>query len=97
VGDLGSAKLRIALDLLEMLELIKRGYRPSSTDLQGLFVNLMIFRNELLSLPFDRLVVTEDDVRLYDIASTVGRDGMIRLSLTQSGVNAAGPTAGVSS
>ena len=97
VGDLGSAQLRISLDLLEMLELIKRGYRPNSTDLQGLFVNLMIFRNELLSLPFDRLVVTENDVRLYEIASTVGRDGMIRLSLTQSGVNTAGPTAGVSS
>ena len=52
----------------------------------------MIFRNELLSLPFDRLVVTEDDVRIYEITSVAGRDGMIRLSLTPSGVNATAPT-----
>ena len=34
-----------------MLELIRSGYRPSPSDLQGLFVNLLIFRNALLNLP----------------------------------------------
>jgi hypothetical protein len=36
----GAARLRVSLDLLEMLELIRSGYRPSPADLQGLFVNL---------------------------------------------------------
>jgi hypothetical protein len=44
--ELGQARLRISLDLLEMLELIRSGYRPSPSDLQGMFVNLLIFRND---------------------------------------------------
>ena len=56
---IGQARLRISLDLLEMLELIRSGYRPSPSDLQGLFVNLLIFRNALLNLPFDRVMVTQ--------------------------------------
>ena len=50
-----------------MLELIRSGYRPSPSDLQGLFVNLLIFRNALLNLPFDRVMVTPDDENLYEI------------------------------
>src|SRR5262249_11362374 len=37
-----TVRLRISLDLLEMLQLIRKGYRPSPADLQGLFVNLLI-------------------------------------------------------
>ena len=64
-----------------MLELIKSGYRPSPADLQGLFVNLLIFRNELLSLPFDRIMVTEDDATFHVISAATGADGDIQLSL----------------
>jgi serine/threonine protein kinase len=79
--ELGTARLRLSLDLLEMLELIKSGYRPSPADLQGLFVNLLIFRNELLSLPFDRIMVTEDDATFHVISAATGPDGDIQLSL----------------
>ncbi|MCP4654105.1 MAG: hypothetical protein GY856_01670, partial [bacterium] len=75
----GRARLRISLDLLEMLELIGRGYRPSPADLRGLFVNLQIFRNELLNLPFRRIVVTRDDQEFYDVTATTGEDGHIGL------------------
>jgi hypothetical protein len=78
---LGTARLHVSLDLLEMLELIQSGYRPSPADLQGLFVNLLIFRNELLSLPFDRIMVTEDDTNFHVISASTGADGDIRLSL----------------
>jgi hypothetical protein len=78
---LGTARLRISLDLLEMLELIQSGYRPSPADLQGLFVNLLIFRNELLSLPFDRIMVTEDDASFHVISASAGSDGEIQISL----------------
>jgi hypothetical protein len=69
--SVGSARLRISLDLLEMLELIRSGYRPSPADLQGLFVNLLIFRNALLTLPFDRVMVTPDDENLYEIVGSI--------------------------
>jgi serine/threonine protein kinase len=77
----GVASLRIPLDLLEMLELIRSGYRPSPGDLQGLFVNLVIFRNELLNLPYDRIMLTPDDEDLYELTATVGAGNMVKLDL----------------
>ena len=77
----GHARLRISLDLLEMLELIGSGYRPSPADLQGKFVNLLIFRNELMNLPFDRIVVTPDEQDLYEISASPDVEVGIRLSL----------------
>jgi serine/threonine protein kinase len=78
--SIGRARLRISLDLLEMMELIRSGYRPSPTDLQGLFVNLLIFRNALLNLPFDRVMVTKDDENLYEIVG--GIDARRGITLT---------------
>jgi hypothetical protein len=75
------ASLRIPLDLLEMLELIRQGYRPSPADLQGLFVNLVIFRNELLNLPFDRALLTQDDETLYELSGGASSEGIIQLEL----------------
>ncbi len=77
----GRARLRISLDLLEMLELIRSGYRPSPADLQGMFVNLLIFRNELMNLPFNRIVVTQDERDLYEIAASPDKQVGVRLSL----------------
>jgi hypothetical protein len=74
--SIGRARLRISLDLLEMLELIRSGYRPSPADLQGLFVNLLIFRNALMNLPFDRVMVTSDDENLYEVSSNIDRSGI---------------------
>lgn len=78
----GIARLRVSLDLLEMLDLIGSGYRPTTTDLQGLFVNLLIFRNELLTTTFDEVLVTTDDREFYRVAAQGASDG-IRLSLTK--------------
>jgi serine/threonine protein kinase len=76
----GIARLRLSLDLLEMLELVGNGYRPTASDLQGLFVNLLIFRNELLTTTFDEVLVTTDDREFYKI-SAEGATGGIRLVL----------------
>lgn len=72
----GVARLRVSLDLLEMLELIGSGYRPTTTDLQGLFVNLLIFRNELLITTFDEVLVTGDDREFYRIGASGTADGI---------------------
>ncbi len=76
----GVAHLRVSLDLLEMLELVGCGYRPTTSDLQGLFVNLLIFRNELLTTTFDEVLVTTDDREFYKIAAQGTSDG-IRLAI----------------
>jgi len=68
-GGRAPATLRLTLDLLEMLWLIKGGYRPGPREMRGLFVNLMIFRNELLNLPFERVMVTLDQESFYEISA----------------------------
>jgi hypothetical protein len=88
-GGVGHARLRISLDLLEMLELIRSGYRPTITDLQGLFVNLLIFRNELLATNFDRLLVTPDDQIFYEIEAHGSAKG-IDITLTPQELNFTG-------
>ncbi len=77
----GRATLRVSLDLLEMLELIRCGFRPSPAALQGMFVNLLIFRNELMNLPFSRIVVTPDEQDLYEISAQPDADVGVRLEL----------------
>jgi hypothetical protein len=72
----GIAHLRVSLDLLEMLELIGSGYRPTTADLQGLFVNLLIFRNELLTTTFDEVLVTTDDREFFKIEARGASDGI---------------------
>lgn len=84
VPSLGTARMKISLDLLEMLDLIHAGYRPSPSDLQGLFVNLQIFRNELLALPFDQVVlVPEDDATLYVVKGNASKADGIQLALSR--------------
>jgi hypothetical protein len=50
-------RLRLDLDLLEVLERIQAGYVPSSEEARGLLVNLSLFENRLLATPTDELVV----------------------------------------
>ncbi len=76
----GAARLRVSLDLLEMLELVGSGYRPTTADLQGLFVNLLIFRNELLATTFDEVLISTDDQEFFKISAHGQPDG-IRLVL----------------
>lgn len=91
-ANLGRARLRISLDLLEMLELIRSGYRPSPADLQGMFVNLLIFRNELMNLAFDRIVVTQDEQDLYEINASPDKEVGVRLSLRRFAVDGVAAT-----
>jgi len=79
-AKVGRASMRISLDLLEMLELIRKGYRPTAADMRGLFVNLLIFRNELLHLPYREVLVTQDGETFYEVsAATAGSDLSLRI------------------
>ncbi len=90
----GPARLRISLDLLEMLELIRHGYRPTASDLQGLFVNLLIFRNELVATTFDRVLLSADDEQFYEVSAERRPEG-IQLALVRQGIEATSPGEGV--
>jgi len=85
----GPARLRISLDLLEMLELIRHGYRPTAADLQGLFVNLLIFRNELVATTFDRVLLSADDEQFFEVSAERRPEG-IRLTLARHGIATSG-------
>lgn len=87
----GRATLRVSLDLLEMLALIRSGYRPSPADLQGMFVNLLIFRNELMNLPFSKIVVTPDEQDLYEISARPDPEVGVRLELRPYNATSATP------
>ena len=50
--------LRIRLDLFELLEHQRQGYLPSVAELQGRYLDLLIFKNELSATPYQEVVLT---------------------------------------
>ena len=77
-----------------MLELIRHGYCPTAADLQGLFVNLLIFRNELVATTFDRVLLSADDEQFFEV-SAEGRPEGIRLALVRHSIEVAQPVEAV--
>jgi len=61
------AELQVSLDVLELLAEMKAGFVPSPNDIQGYFVNLVIFKNALAHLPFRQLLLTRDDQEFYEL------------------------------
>ena len=61
-------KLTISLDLYEMLYFIQQGFSPSLNDIKGKFVELMIFKNLLENLAYNKVVVTNDNLKFYEIS-----------------------------
>ena len=54
------ARLRIRLDLFELLQHQRDGYLPSVAELQGRYLDLVIFKNELSATPYQEVVLTTD-------------------------------------
>lgn len=53
-----SAELVINLDVLELLDRLNRGYRPSTEEKQGFLLNLTVFKNVLGSAPYQDVLLT---------------------------------------
>lgn len=53
-----AARLRIRLDLFELLQRQRDGYLPSVVELQGRYLDLLIFKNELSAAPYQEVVLT---------------------------------------
>jgi hypothetical protein len=54
------ARLLIRLDLFELLQRQRDGYLPSVAELQGRYLELVIFKNELSATPYQEVVLTTD-------------------------------------
>ena len=51
-----------------MLYFIQQGFSPSLNDLKGKFVELIIFKNLLENLNYDKVVVTKDNIEFFSIS-----------------------------
>ncbi len=66
-GDNRRAELVISLDLLELLTQVREGFTPSLDDIQGFFINLVVFKNALAHLPYRRAILTRNDRQFYEV------------------------------
>ena len=73
------ARLRIRLDLFELLQHQRDGYLPSVAELQGRYLDLVIFKNELSATPYQEVMLTTDGRDAHRIRRE--RDG--RLVMTR--------------
>lgn len=62
-----AAELILSLDLYELLYQIRNGFVPSPNDVEGFFLNLVIFKNALSHLPFNRVLLTPDDQKFFEV------------------------------
>jgi hypothetical protein len=60
-------QLEIRLDLYELLQRLRDGYLPGVAELQGLFLALTIFKNELSAAPYQELLLTSSGRDLHRI------------------------------
>ncbi len=60
-------QLTVSLDLFDMLYYIRKGFNPSSNDLQGRFIELQIFKNRLESKTYKEILVTKNNKKFFVI------------------------------
>jgi serine/threonine protein kinase len=66
------ARLRIRLDLFELLQHQRDGYLPSVAELQGRYLDLVIFKNELSAAPYQEVILTVDGKTAHRISRQPG-------------------------
>lgn len=65
-----SILMEVSLDLFEMLDRIRHGYTPSLNELQGSYINLLIFKRQLASTYYDEVLLTEDESEFFRVFQT---------------------------
>ena len=71
------ARLRIRLDLFELLWRLRDGYFPGIAEQQGQHLGLTIFKNELLAAPYRELLLTVTGRELWRVSREAG--GTVRM------------------
>lgn len=62
--------LEVSLDLYEMLMRIRDGYVPTAGEMRAFFLNLLMFKKQLMALPAKELLLTETDYQIYKLIRT---------------------------
>jgi hypothetical protein len=62
--------LEISLDLYEMLMRIRDGYVPAASEMRAFFLNLLMFKKQLMATPSDHLILTETDYQHFQLSKT---------------------------
>jgi serine/threonine protein kinase len=83
-GDGHKARLRINLDIYEMLMRLNNGYRPSVEEEEGFYLSLSVFKNVLSAAPYQEVLLTETGHRFYEINRE--KTGLLQLSVSDKGV-----------
>lgn len=87
------ARLRIRLDLFELLSRLRDGYLPGVAERQGLHLGLTIFKHELSSAPYQEVLLTVTGQELWRISREPdGRLRMEQVSSSEGGSD--GPASG---
>ncbi len=60
-------QLDVDLDLFETLERVRAGFRPSREELQGAWLNLRVFKEQLGAMPADELLLARGERQFYGI------------------------------
>lgn len=76
-------KLMLNLDIYEMLDRLKNGYRPSVEELQGFYQSLVVFKNVLSSAPYQEVLLTDNEFEFYRIQREPS--GKLRMDQIQPG------------
>ncbi|MFJ7210735.1 protein kinase [Amycolatopsis sp. NPDC098790] len=71
------ARLRVRLDLFELLWRLGQGYLPGVAERQGLNLGLTIFKNELSAAPYQELLLTTTGADLWRVSREPG--GKVRM------------------
>ena len=72
-------ELEISLDLYEMLMRIRDGYVPAAGEMRTFFLNLLMFKKQLMATPSEQMLLTKDDYQLFKMTCT--HNNCIKLSL----------------
>jgi serine/threonine protein kinase len=75
------AKLKINLDIFEMLMRLNDGYEASIEEQQGFYLSLSVFKNMLSAAPYQEVLLTETGYRFYRINRE--EDGVLYMSVKE--------------
>jgi serine/threonine protein kinase len=78
------AKLMLSLDVYEMLMRLHGGYRPSIEEMQGLYLQLAVFKNILSSAPYQEVLLTETGHQFHRIRRE--KSGVLVMEKLEAGV-----------
>lgn len=74
-------ELVINLDVFEMLQRLNQGYRPNVDEIHGYYLSLNVFKNVLMSAPYQEVLLTPTGHHFYSVSRAT--DGSLEMALRE--------------